>query len=147
MIEQPEKYEQLTDDEKKQLNIFDLLVTNQQTAILLENILNFFMTGDVSYSTDNNCFIVKENNKNAGIISKNNYHNICDVICQRNCINSQTEDDAKAKNQKVSEIMEKLKKGRTQKARQTKADKKMELGNIISAVANKSNTLNILNIW
>ena len=89
------------DDEKKQINIFDLLVTNKQTAVLLENILNFFMTGDVSYSTDNNCFIVKENNKNAGIISKNNYHNICDVICQRNCINSQTEDDAKAKNQKA----------------------------------------------
>lgn len=84
MIEQPEKYEQLTDEEKKQLNIFDLLVTNQQTAVLLENVLNFFMKGDVSYSTDNNCFIVKENNKNAGIISKNNYHNICDVICQRN---------------------------------------------------------------
>lgn len=43
--------------------------------------------------------------------------------------------------------MEKLKKGREEKAKQTKADKNMELGNIISAIANKSQSLNILNIW
>lgn len=43
--------------------------------------------------------------------------------------------------------MKKLQKGRDEKAKHTKADKNMELGNIISAVANKSQSLNILNIW
>ena len=44
-------------------------------------------------------------------------------------------------------IIKKLQKGRAEKAKQTKADKNMELGNIISAVANKSQSLNIINIW
>ena len=43
--------------------------------------------------------------------------------------------------------MKKLQKGRAEKAKATKTDKNMELGNIISAVANKSHSLNILNIW
>lgn len=43
--------------------------------------------------------------------------------------------------------MKKLQKGRAEKARQSKADKNMELGNIISAIAAKSQSLNILNIW
>lgn len=43
--------------------------------------------------------------------------------------------------------MKKLKKGRAEKSKQTSVDQKMELGNIISAVANKSQSLNIINIW
>lgn len=43
--------------------------------------------------------------------------------------------------------MKKLQKGRTEKAKQTAPDKNMELGNIISAVANKSHSLHIMNIW
>ena len=43
--------------------------------------------------------------------------------------------------------MKKLQKGRKSAAKQSKEDKNMELGNILSAVANKSQSLNILNIW
>ena len=43
--------------------------------------------------------------------------------------------------------MKKLQKGRAERSRQTKTDQNMELGNIISAVASKSHSLNILNIW
>ena len=50
---------------------------------------------------------------------------------------------AKIKSKKALEIMKKLQKGRAEKAKHTKADKNMELGNIISAVANKSQSLNI----
>ena len=41
--------------------------------------------------------------------------------------------------------MKKLQKGREK--RHNKPDKNMELGNIISAISNKSQSLNILNIW
>ena len=44
-------------------------------------------------------------------------------------------------------IMKKLQKGRAQKAAHAKADDTMDLGNIISAVAGKSPSLNLLNIW
>ena len=53
----------------------------------------------------------------------------------------------KIKSKKALEIMKKLQKGRNEKTKQTKLDKNMELGNIISSVANRSKTLNILNIW
>ena len=70
------------------------------------------------------------------------------MICQRNSINTrQNEDLSKVKSKKALAIMEKLNKGRAEKNKLNKADKNMELGNIISAVANKSQSLNILNIW
>ena len=43
--------------------------------------------------------------------------------------------------------MENLTQELIEKAKQTKSDENLELGNIISAVANKSQSLNILNIW
>lgn len=43
--------------------------------------------------------------------------------------------------------MKKIQKGRTEKSNTKTIDNNMELGNIISAVANKSHSLNILTIW
>ena len=43
--------------------------------------------------------------------------------------------------------MKKIQKGRTEKSNKKTIDNNMELGNIISAVANKSHSLNILTIW
>lgn len=144
----PEKYDLLSDKEKTQMSIFDLLISNTQSCTLLQNILNFFIREDIKYSPVNNGFIVRDNDKDIGIITKDNYHLICDVICQRNCIKlSKQEDLSKVKSKKALEIMKKLQQKRAEKSKQTKTDKNMELGNIISAVANKSNSLNILNIW
>ncbi len=148
MIGQPEQYEILSDEEKSQINIFDLLTMNEQSSHLLQSVLNFFINEDVVYSSQNKCFLVQKDNAVVGIITKENYAQICDLICQRNCIKSnQAEDLSKVKNKKALEIMKKLQKGKAEKAKQNKSDKNMELGNIISAVANKSHSLNILNIW
>ena len=83
-----------------------------------------------------------------GVISKENYHEVVDVICQRNNIKTKDIDDPnKVKSKKALAILQKLKKGREEMAKTTKADKNMELGNVISAVANRSHSLNITNIW
>ncbi len=143
-----ENYDLLSDEEKTQLNIFELLLANHESATLLQNVLNFFIKEDVLYSPEQSCYMVMEDNNNIGIISKENYPQICDIIYQRNYIKSNREEDlSKAKNKKALEIMKKLQKGRSQKNSRTKTDQNMELGNIISAVANKSQSLNILNIW
>ena len=47
----------------------------------------------------------------------------------------------------VVNLMKKIQKGRAESKKNTQTDENMELGNIISAVANKGNGLNILNIW
>ncbi len=148
MLDKAEQYEALSKEDKSQINIFDLLIMNEQSTALLENILNFFIKETVTYSSQNRNFLIYDNEEVVGIITKENYSRICDLIFQRNCIKSEHKEDlSKVKSKKALEIMKKLQKGRAVKAKQSKSDKNMELGNIISAVANKSHSLNILNIW
>ena len=143
-----EQYESLSEEEKTQLDLFELLTANAQTLALLQDMLNFFIREDVLYSPKHNGFIVQGNGKTTGIITKSNYSQLCGLICQRICIHSgQMEEPSNIKSKKALEIMKKLQKGRTEKAKQTAPDKNMELGNIISAVANRSHSLHIMNIW
>ena len=148
MNEMDEQYNQLSDEEKSSLNIFDLLTSNDNLTSLFQTALNFFIKEDVVYSDEYKAFLIQNENNVIGVISKEIYPQILDIICRRNCIKSNQEEDlSKIKSKKALEIMKKLQKGRSEKAKQTKADKHMELGNIISAVANKSQSLNIINIW
>lgn len=148
MIKKTKEYEALSENDKSQFNIYDLLTMNEQSTALLENILNFFIKEAVAYSPKNRNFLIYDNEKIVGAVTKENYSQICDLIFQRNCIKSDYKEDlSKVKSKKALEIMKKLQKGRNEKAKHNKADKNMELGNIISAVANKSQSLNILNIW
>lgn len=147
MIGKPEQYNLMSNQDKLKFNIFDL-IPNEQFCSLLQDILNFFIKEDVIYSQKKKFYIVKDNEQIVGVITRDNYNIICDLICQRNCIKSNQEEDlSKIKSKKALEILKKLKKGRAEKEKISKADKNMELGNIISAVANKSQSLNILNIW
>lgn len=148
MIQQEEQFELLSDKETSQMNVFDLLTMDNKSAELLQNVLNFFIAENVVWSEKNNAFLIYEGENVIGAITKKIYPQICDLICQRNCIKSNLEEDlSKVKSKKALEIMKKLQKGRAEKAKATKSDKNMELGNIISAVANKSQSLNIINIW
>ncbi len=148
MIGRKEQYEALSDAEKRQFNVYDLLTMHKQTAVLLQDVLNFFIEENIIYSPESNSFLVQNGEKPVGTITKGNYSQICDLICQRNYIRSKSETDlSTVKSKKALEIMKKLKKGRAEKIKQTKDNSNMELGNIISAVANKSTALNILNIW
>lgn len=143
-----EDYDLLPTDEKSNLNLFDLWIANEQSIELLKKVLNFFIEEDVIYSRQNRCFVTRNETGNVGVITKESYPQVCDFICQRICIQSNREEDlSKVKNKKALEIAKKLQKGRAENKKQAKADKNMDLGNIISAVANKSLSLNILNIW
>lgn len=148
MMGASERYDRLSDHEKAQIHMFDLLLSDNNSATLLQTILNFFIKEEVSYSSRYHCFLIQENGKRTGRITRENYPRICSLICKRNCIKPQQEEDLSVvKSKKALEILKKLKKGRSEKAKQTKSDENLELGNIISAVANKSQSLNILNIW
>lgn len=148
MIQQEEQFGLLSDEDKAQMDVFDLLTMDDKSAELLQNVLDFFIEEDVVWSSQNKAFLIHSDDNVIGAITKKIYPQICDLICQRNCIKSSLEEDlSKVKSKKALEIMKKLQKGRTEKAKATKSDKNMELGNIISAVANKSQSLNIINIW
>lgn len=129
-------------------SVFDTLSSTPDLAMFLQSALDFFIKEEVAFSAKEQCFVVQKDGQLVGAITKNNYAVISDLICQRNSMKTkQSEDVSKAKNKKALEIMEKLQRGRAEKAKATKIDNNMELGNIISAVANKSQSLNILNIW
>lgn len=146
MLEQEESFQSLSAE--AQISVFDLLTVNNQLVSLLECVLNFFIEEEVVYSTEHKMFLVQKNHELIGTITKEKYPQVCNLICQRICIQTDREDDvSRVKNKKALEIMKKLRQGRAEKAKRTKADKNMELGNIISAVANKSQSLNIINIW
>lgn len=143
-----EQYRSLSEEEKAQIDLFGLLTANEQTLALLQDMLNFFIRENVLYSPEHKGFAVQDSGKTIGWITKDNYPEVCGLICQRICIHSrQKEDPSKVKSKKAWEIMKKLQKGRMEKAKQAAPDENMELGNIISAVANKSNSLHIINIW
>lgn len=148
MIGNTKDYGSLSDEEKSDLDMFDFWTANEQSASLLEKVLNFFIEEEVVYSGQNRCFLIQNEHGKVGAITRDSYPQVRDTICQRVCIRpGQEEDFSRIKNKKALEIAKKLQKGRSQKKKQEKADKNMELGNIISAVANRSPSLNILNIW
>ena len=157
---QSDVYDAMSEPERQQINIYDTLTENEQDANVLQMALNFFFKEDVEYSPEHHAFAVKgkamvkdgdklvEKYVTIGVISKENYHEVVDVICQRNNIKTKDiADPNKVKNKKALAILNKLKKGREEMAKVNKADNNMELGNIISAVANRSQSLNITNIW
>lgn len=148
IIGSSEQYDALSGEEKSRLHMFDLLTMNEPSIRLLQNILNFFLKETVTYSSENRCFLVQNDCETCGRITGDIYPQVCDLICQRNYTKrAQEEDLSKIQNKKALEITRKLQQGRSEKAKQAKSDVNMELGNIISAVANKSSSLNILSIW
>lgn len=140
--------EALLSEQEKQNRIFEMLAANESYAALLQTALNFFFQETVTYNFESQGFSVQSDNRIIGLVTKENYSEICDVIRRRNCIPSAPKDDlSKVKSKKALEILKKLQAGRKETSKHTKPDLNMELGNIISAVANKSLSLNPLNIW
>lgn len=146
-IGQKELFQKLADEEKKQFNIFDLLICNKNFAITLQNSLNFFFVENVEFNAETKYYDVYGNDNSVGHITEENYLDICDIIFQLNGIKRKNEDVLKPKNKKASEILKKIQKGRKEKEKIKFIDKDMELGNIISAVANFHPSLNEYNIW
>ncbi len=140
--------QEIPNAQQLQTNPFDLLTADPGTADMLQEVLNFFLEEDVSFSEHHKAFFVRTGNEITGMITGENYPQVCEAICLRNGIRKSQEVDCnKAKSKKALEIMNKLQKGREKKANQVKSDDNLELGNILSAVANKSQSLNIVNIW
>ena len=143
-----ELYALLSEEEKTKMTLFDLLLSSPPSCALIQNMLDFFMEGTVTFSESQHAFLVCADDGQTGLITRENYLTVCDLIGQRNYLKPRrSEDLSKVKSKKALEIMKKLQKGRAEKEKLAKTDQNMELGNIISAVANRSQSLHILNIW
>lgn len=146
------EYESMTEEQRKQISFFSILVFDE---ILRDNVieaLNFFMLDLIIFSKELQMFftynydVPEDYSKPTGYINQNNYEFVIDVILQRICVEKQEHiEDVKVKNKTAARLLEKIKQGN--KKKQKKQDKKMELANLISALASHSKNLNIVNIW
>ena len=147
MLGKGKLWESLAEEEKCRINVFDLFLMEENAIALLQNVLNFFIRERVEYSAQHKGFIVTDDAP-VGLITGAVYPQVCELICQRCGVSGRKEEDlSKAKDKKALEIIRKLQKGRAERAKHATPDANMELGNIISAVANRSYALNMQNIW
>lgn len=149
MAGQIQIYENLLCEQKAALHIFDLITQDKQYLSPAENALNFFLECRAAYDAQHRCFVLYDNENDSpfGIIERDSWIPLCDMILQRNCVKQKNEDLSKVKSKKAISIIQKLQKGREKQEKGTTEDKNMELGNIISAVAAKHPSLNLINIW
>jgi hypothetical protein len=146
----------LNDDKLLLSNLYDLISDDPDIKKLFVKAFDFFIMENVKYSNEFNMFFTyngmvdEENNLlPTGVIKKENFDLIRDIILQRNHIVRNNTDSGKIKKKKSFEIYNKILKGREElnKVKNKKQDSEMELGNLISALASNHNSLNIINIW
>lgn len=135
-------------------NMFDIITENINLQEMYSEMFSFFMVEDVVWSDRDNLFVTynkkypSEEIVPVGIIHRNVYSELCDIILQRCGISNDIQTDISAvKNRRSREIMKKLNAGRKSAAKGKNTDRDMELPNLITAIAVKSNSLNFANIW
>ena len=162
-------FNNLPESDKCNLSVLQLLPGNEKMIESYGSMFNFFFVERVVWNENNCLFMVmpedvcfdtctqkfyttnKNNEKveteNFGLIHNGNFSELCDVILQLCGANKEDEDEKpKFKNKAAERIWLKTHNARVQK--QNKADKYLELPNIISSYASYNHSsINMLNIW
>jgi GTPase involved in cell partitioning and DNA repair len=101
--------------------------------------LSFFIDGEIEFK--NGEFLIN----NTNIINKEIYQKILEIIAEINClkVNKQQETYANEKARKIAEKIQQAK----QKRSSVQSKDSTSLADIISAVASRKESLNLLNIW
>lgn len=147
------EYETLPAEEQSRLSIYDLILSDPALLPAAEEALNFFFVETVRFEEAYQTFFTYDGTTDhegnllpTGAIHKNLYEEICDVILLRNYLKPRPAFPQKSAGKRALTILKKLEQGRAEQKGGT-PDARMELGNIISAVANRHPGLNIQNIW
>lgn len=135
--------------------IFDILRSDTRLQLSYAEMFTFFFEEKVLWNDTNRIFFTykKDKTKDAsipvGMIHPDNFSEVCDVILQRCGITRRdTEADiSRVKNRRAMEILKKIQEGRRNTSEPSGQDRDLELPNLITAVAVKSNSINFTNIW
>ena len=148
-------YQSLSDNDKLNINMFDIILEDESPRDTFLEIFNFFFEENVMWDNENKLFITFVNTDEngqiipIGTINKDIFGELCDIILQRCGINrSDTNIDmSKVKNKRALKILNKIKKAKEKLSNNTQTSEEIELPNLISSIAAKSNSLNFTNIW
>lgn len=150
-------WESLSEAERENLNLYNVVIDDKQLTNIFVEIFNFFFEENVIFQED--YFILFKKNLDsdtaskdniAGVISKNIFSEVLDVIQQVCCIKDEEEEDVdnmKFKNGLAKRMFEKMQKAAKEEQERKKASADLELPNIISSVSNKHFTISPINVW
>ena len=121
------------------LTMFDVYRDSPYERQFFIEALSFFIDGEIEFK--NGEFLIN----NTNIINKEIYQKILEIIAEINClkVNKQQETYANEKARKIAEKIQQAK----QKRSSVQSKDSTSLADIISAVASRKESLNLLNIW
>lgn len=150
------QWESLNDEYKSELSVFDIIASDQALQQSFLALFNFFFKETVLYS--DGYFVTLNPDKSynmpsdieksdiVGVITKENFSEVLNVICQICCIDVEVEKEPpKFKNKAAERIFKKIEKAESKKKKT--ANKNLTLPNIISSVTTKHNSINFTNVW
>ncbi len=143
-----EKYDMLTPDVQRAINILDLLVSEPSWRSLLIQALDFFTDGTASYYAGQRCLFISFSDGGSTQLTGDVFADLRRFICQSACLEVVDEKPSKFYNEAARRLYEKSKKIKKKKAKSKKSnDPNLELWNVIGAVCVKHPSYNLTNIW
>ncbi|MBC5688214.1 hypothetical protein H8S37_04630 [Mediterraneibacter sp. NSJ-55] len=148
------KSEQVNFEQLFQTTKFDLVLTDDRFRQIITSALNFFFVETFQFYPEYKAFISTSNNNGelvaTGIINRDNYAGIIDIILQRVHITpdeNEIDDIKKAKNKRGIKIYKRMMEVRKKFQKNKGSNPNLTLPNIIASVAAKSESQNWSNIW
>ncbi len=140
-------YNNLPENEKASVSLYDLLLVNQKTRELLESLFSFFFAESATFDQAASAFVLRAGSSDeaAGTIDRDNFDKVRTMLLQLNYV--QTTAPGTAKNARAQKILDKIQKAKERQTSVKHKDQDFSLGNMISSLAAQHNSLHILNIW
>lgn len=149
-----EEYWNLSPEEQKSLSFWDLAQLDTMTLSTIMAALQFFFVDEIRYDPHQSAFLLyngavdDENEKLiTGCINRENYNEVINIILQLNGIfkSDSASQPVKIKNKTAEKLLTRMEQAR--KSKESKDKGKMELPNLISALASRHSSINMTNIW
>lgn len=150
-----EYWENLTEEQRDNITLYDLILDDIRLCNTYVEVLNFFFVESVIFREGYFILLRKEvddiedidTNNIRGAISKELLPQVFELIQQICCIYNADDniDESKYKNKLAKKLMERMKKAAKQNNQ--KSDLNLTIPNIISAISNKHPSLNYTNVW
>lgn len=150
-------WDALTDEEKEQAILYDVIINDDKLVNVYIEIFNFFFVEPVVFR-DGFFILLKEDINDEteinadnirGVIAKDNMSQVLGLLQQICCIYEDNEDvnDLKFKNDLARKMYERMLKASREEKSSKKSDINLTLPNIISSISNKHPSINPINVW
>ena len=147
------EYGALSAKEQAELSVYDLILSDRSLLPAVEEALDFFFVETVRFKEAYQTFFTYDGTRDpegnllpTGAIHRELYNGICDTILLRNHLKPRPAVPQRSAGKRALSILKKLEQGRAEQKGDT-PDARMELGNVISAVAGRYPGLDIRTIW